>query len=286
MKEVGLLRLYSKRINKNLFVITSSEISEEYKDGKFVSYASAKPVVLRAKTTLLNDFLKSIPELNYKSMIKRIGFQTRIECKSTFEYSKKIKRIRLYFDFCSSNIFFCDALDLIISWDGSLIPPEWQKDEKFMSLNQKLCKEYDALYTNLKNQFTVIYNGAECTVGDFMLMKANKRSESSLPIATNAVRTTSLTTIVEYVNDKLTIKQAPVKDKTIKSFPLRTSVSALLSATAACALVLSCGIFSLTGGSGALLPNTAEKNDTEHIESFSPEIMEEEEIYETLIEEK
>ena len=154
MKEVGIVRLYSKRINKNLFVITSSEISEEYKDGKFVSYASAKPVVLRAKTTLLKDFLKSVPELNYKSMIKRIGFQTRIECKSTFEYSKKIKRIRLYFDYCSSGIYFCNAQDLIISWDGSLIPPEWQKDEKFMSLNKKLCKEYDALYTNNPKEFT------------------------------------------------------------------------------------------------------------------------------------
>lgn len=92
MKEVGIIRLYSKRINKNLFVITSSEISEEYKDGKFVSYASAKPVILRAKTTLLGDFLKSIPELNYKSMIKRIGFQTRIECKSTFTDLKEIKK--------------------------------------------------------------------------------------------------------------------------------------------------------------------------------------------------
>ena len=96
---------------------------------------------------------------------------------------------------------------------------------------------YDALYTNLKNQFTVIYNGAECTVGDFMLMKANKRSESSLPIATTA-RNTSLSTIVEYVNDKLTVKKAPVKDQTIRSFPFRTSISALLSASAACALVL------------------------------------------------
>ena len=154
MKEIGIIRLYSKRINKNLFVITSSEISEEYKDGKFVSYASAKPVALREKTTLLNDFLKSVPELNYKSMIKRIGFQTRIECKSTSSDPKKIKRIRLYFDFCSSNIFFCDARDFIISWDGSLIPPEWQEDEKFMELNKKLCKEYDALYTVNPKEFT------------------------------------------------------------------------------------------------------------------------------------
>ena len=144
---------------------------------------------------------------------------------------------------------------------------------------------YDALYTNLKNQFTVIYNGTECTVGDFMLMKANKKSESSLPIATTSVKTTSLSTFVEYVNDKLTVKQAPAKDKTIKNFPLRTSVSALLSATAACALVLSCGIFSLTGASGLNVPQTAEKPDESYVESYSPEVLEEEVEFET-VEEK
>ena len=145
---------------------------------------------------------------------------------------------------------------------------------------------YDALYTNLKNQFTVIYNGAECTVGDFMLMKANKKSESSLPIATTSLRTTSLATIVEYVNDKLTVKQAPIKDKTIKSFPFRTSASALLSATAACALVLSCGIFSLSGESGMNAPKTANNNKIEYIESISDELVEDEIIYEVFEEEK
>ena len=143
---------------------------------------------------------------------------------------------------------------------------------------------YDALYTNLKNQFTVIYNGTECTVGDFMLMKANKRSESSLPIATTA-RTTSLSTIVEYVNDKLTVKKAPVKDKTIRSFPFRTSISALLSATAACALVLSCGILSLSGAAGANTPKTAEKPDAGYTESVTPEQIEDESAYDT-VEEK
>lgn len=133
--------------------------------------------------------------------------------------------------------------------------------------------QYDALYTNLKNQFTVIYNGTECTVGDFMLMKANKKSESSLPIATG-VRNTSIATIVEYVNDKLTVKKAPVKDKTIKSFPFRTSVSALLSATAACALVLSCGIFSLTGAKNLSNTYTAESS-TSYSESYTPEQTEE-----------
>ena len=144
---------------------------------------------------------------------------------------------------------------------------------------------YDALYTNLKNQFTVIYNGTECTVGDFMLMKANKRSESSLPIATTA-RTTSLSTIVEYVNDKLTVKKAPVKDKTIRSFPFRTSISALLSATAACALILSCGIFSPTGGSASNVPHTAEKPDTGYVETLTPDELEEDITYETIVDEK
>lgn len=146
--------------------------------------------------------------------------------------------------------------------------------------------QYDALYTNLKNQFTVIYNSTECTVGDFMRMKANKRSESSLPIATSTARSTSLSTIVEYVNDKLTVKKAPIKDKTIRTFPFRTSASAILSATAACALVLSCGIFSLSGTKGVNTPYTAEKNDTNYSDTFSADEFAEEAIYETVIEEK
>ena len=128
---------------------------------------------------------------------------------------------------------------------------------------------YEALYTNLKNQFTVIYNGNECSVGDFMLMKANKRSESSLPIAASSARNISVASIVEYVNDKLTVKKAPVKDKTIRSFPLRTSLSAMLSATAACALVLSCGIFAL-GGKQANAPYTAENQGESYVETVTP----------------
>ena len=125
---------------------------------------------------------------------------------------------------------------------------------------------YDALYTNLKNQFTVIYNGSECTVGDFMLMKDNKRSESSLPILASSAKNISIASIVEYVNDKLTVKKAPAKDRTMKKFPLRTSLSAMLSATAACALVLSCGIFALSNNS-ATLPYTAEANEETYVES-------------------
>ena len=119
---------------------------------------------------------------------------------------------------------------------------------------------YDALYTNLKNQFTVIYNGTECTVGDFMLMKANKRSESSLPIATS-VRTTSLSTIVEYVNDKLTVKKAPEKDKTFKAFPFRASVAAFLSAVLLCTVAFTYGILSVKGKEGPAAPILADASE-------------------------
>ena len=108
---------------------------------------------------------------------------------------------------------------------------------------------YDALYTNLKNRFTVIHDGKECTVGDFMLMKAGKAASSNLPVVTVADRTgTTLATIAHFVEDKLTVKNPPAKDRTIRRFPLKTSASALLSSVAACALVMSCGIFALSGG--------------------------------------
>ena len=113
-----------------------------------------------------------------------------------------------------------------------------------------VANPYDALYTNLKNRFTVIHDGKECTVGDFMLMKAGKAAASSnLPVVTVADRTgTTLATIAHFVEDKLTVKNPPAKDRTIRRFPLKTSASALLSSVAACALVMSCGIFALSGG--------------------------------------
>ncbi len=134
---------------------------------------------------------------------------------------------------------------------------------------------YDALYTNLKNQFTVIYNGAECTVGDFMLMKANKRSESALPIATTHTKTVSMSSIVEYVNDKLTVKRAPAKNQTMRKFPFRTSISSMLSATAACALILSCGAFAVSGNVSTNLP-TADAKDNHYEATVSPDNMPEE----------
>ena len=111
-----------------------------------------------------------------------------------------------------------------------------------------ITNPYDSLYTNLKNRFTVVTDGRECSVGDYMRMKAGAETKSSLPIAALQAEQKALASIVSYVNDKLTVKVAPVKDRTIRSFPVRTSASAILSAVAACALVMSCGIFALSGG--------------------------------------
>ena len=79
---------------------------------------------------------------------------------------------------------------------------------------------YDALYTNLKNRFTVIYDNTECTVGDYMRLKAGKNANSNLPATSFVQENHVVTALINYVNDKLTLNSAPKKDETIKRFPL------------------------------------------------------------------
>ena len=98
---------------------------------------------------------------------------------------------------------------------------------------------YDKLYENMKQRFTVSQNDTTYTLGEYMLMKADgKKSENTaLPVA--VMSGVAVTNIVSFVDDKLTIKQAPVKDKTIRAFPFRASASAFLTASVACAFLLS-----------------------------------------------
>ena len=135
---------------------------------------------------------------------------------------------------------------------------------------------YDTLYENLKDRFTVVYEGCDCTLGDYMLIKAGKRqmSESELPAPVSADKTNTLTSIVDYVAAHFTVKDAPAREKTIRRFPLRSSMSAIFTAAAACALVFSLGIFSLTG-SGIISPYTADSTDIET--TTSPEVETEDE---------
>ncbi len=102
---------------------------------------------------------------------------------------------------------------------------------------------YDELYSNIKSRLTVVNDNSEYTIGDYMLMKANKKKvESLIPVAEKtAVRRTeeAVVNAFSYINDKLMIKEPPIKDKTIRAFPFRTSASAFLSAVVACAFMLS-----------------------------------------------
>ena len=100
------------------------------------------------------------------------------------------------------------------------------------------ANNYDKLYENMKQRFTVSQNDTTYTLGEYMLMKADdkKSVNTALPVA--AMSEVAVTNIVSFVDDKLTIKQAPVKDKTIRTFPFRASASAFLTASVACAFLL------------------------------------------------
>ena len=122
---------------------------------------------------------------------------------------------------------------------------------------------YDRLYENMKQRFTVSENSTEYTLGEYMLMKADvkKADNAALPVAVQTAVTKSemaVTNIVSFVDDKLTIKQAPVKDKTIRTFPFRASASAFLTASVACAFVLSFALI----GARTLANSTPAANDT------------------------
>ena len=133
---------------------------------------------------------------------------------------------------------------------------------------------YDRLYENMKQRFTVATEDNEYTLGEYMLMKAGcqKVESSSLPVAVKTAVTKSemaVSNIVTFVDDKLTIKQAPVKDKTIKSFPLRASASAFFTAAVACAFILS---FALIGFKALSTPAPASESLYNQIELNVSEI--------------
>ncbi len=105
---------------------------------------------------------------------------------------------------------------------------------------------YEKLYSNMKESLTV--ESGDCSLGEYMLMKAaDKKREAALPVAirpsaTRSERTVAL--ICNYVEDKLTVKSEPEGDTVIRSFPLRTSASALLAAFVVCTFLIS---FALIG---------------------------------------
>ena len=134
------------------------------------------------------------------------------------------------------------------------------------------ANKYDTLYENLKNRFTVVNNGSEYTLGDFMRMKATgkkaeKTASKNLPVEVKSRGERAVAQIVSFVSDKLTIKKPPVKDKTIRSFPLRTSMSAFLSAVVTCSFVL---CFCVIGA--RILNLSSSTIDEAAITEYAPEI--------------
>ncbi len=131
---------------------------------------------------------------------------------------------------------------------------------------------YEDLYTNMKNRFTVVEGGTECTLGEAMLMRAGKKKETStLPVKRSYADDTVVSALFKYVNEKLTLKTPPAKDKTMKRFPLHTSISAVLSAVIACTLVISFGTLVLRGGANSPTIDADETYYTEIEEDLASE---------------
>ena len=144
---------------------------------------------------------------------------------------------------------------------------------------------YEMLYNNMVKKFTVEKDNTDYNLGDFMLMKAKAKrnamtvaSETSLAVA--ETKSASLTTVFSYIGEKLKVKKAPERDKTLRKFPLRASFTALCSATLVCALVVCCTVFGLSspkGGKDNIVSITESDAEIEAIET-------EETILNTLVE--
>jgi len=109
---------------------------------------------------------------------------------------------------------------------------------------------YESLYNNMKKHFTVISDNNEYTLGEYMSMKADAKNESvsNLPaVRSSVVDTHSVAAIFSYVNEKLTVKKAPVKDRTMRAFPFRTAAAAVLSALLLCTFVITYSATVLNG---------------------------------------
>lgn len=116
-----------------------------------------------------------------------------------------------------------------------------------------ISNPYENLCQSLENRLTLVDKGREYNMYEYMMSKADGNTRGNLPVARSQADH-SIVAVVNYVNDRLSIKKAPVKEKTIKRFPLRTSFSSLLSAVAACALVISCCIYAIAGTSDNGVP--------------------------------
>ena len=116
---------------------------------------------------------------------------------------------------------------------------------------------YNTLYENMKRNFTVTTGECHYSLGAYMRMKANEEThEASLPVAVEKKTMTAFTNIRQYVSERLSVKVTPSPEKTLKKFPLRTSLAACLSALAICTLLFSSAII----GSSAIKSGDTKSN--------------------------
>ena len=133
---------------------------------------------------------------------------------------------------------------------------------------------YEKLYTNLKNRFIVVDGDRECTLGEYMLNKNCKEEESyALPVVTAKIHQPSaVVNIVNYINDKLMVREAPQKDKVMRAFPFRTVAASVLSALLVCTFVITYSATSLNSVSGESTPSYMASSDDAELEEIDNEI--------------
>ena len=127
---------------------------------------------------------------------------------------------------------------------------------------------YGRLYSDMVKLFAVKQDGKEdVCLGDYMRSRASeckkieeekaqkllaKRERSNLPVQVKKQNETrAISAIFSYVNERLTVKQAPVRDKTIRRFPLRTVLSSAFCAFIMCAVMVCYGVIGMKGGIGS-----------------------------------
>jgi len=135
---------------------------------------------------------------------------------------------------------------------------------------------YEKLYVNMKNSYTIVEGSETYSLGSYMTMKANAKEEvdnAMLPVIKSKGEARPMAAFFSYVNDKLTVKKEPVKDKTIRAFPFRTSLASLVCALLVCALILSYGVFTFDSSSD--MPSTVEAGDVpaQSVETIDDQII-------------
>ena len=131
---------------------------------------------------------------------------------------------------------------------------------------------YEKLYINLKNKFTVVDEDEnEYSLGEYMLIKAGKKTNTSvLPIATLR-QSSAVVTFVNFINDKLMVREAPQKDKVMRAFPFRTAAAAVLSALLVCTFVITYSATNLNNMSNENAPGYMAISESEHLDEIDYE---------------